>query len=340
MKKFWIFLCLMVFIGLAGLGCAWYYVIQRPNLTVTDDGILFIRPGDSLDSVVQTLENKDYIRNSLTFRKVAELKKYSTGIKPGRYRLANGMSNNEAVNMLRSGQQAPVHFTFNNIRTIEELAGTVARQLNVDSIAFVQMAKAPGYAEKWGFTSENFTGMFIPNTYQIYWNTSIENFMKRMHTEYDKFWTQERLDKAKQAGLSPMDILIVASIVEEETNRTDEYATIAGVYLNRLAKGWKLEACPTLKFALGGFSLKRVLDKHMKINSPYNTYQNPGLPPGPVRMPSIQVVDAVLNYQHHDYMFFCAKSDFSGKHHFSRTLREHNRHAIEYHKALNKRKIY
>lgn len=174
----------------------------------------------------------------------------------------------------------------------------------------------------------------------MYWHTPVEDFIQRMYKEYRKFWTEERLVKARKADLSPMDILILASIVEEETNIADEYPVIAGVYINRLNKGWKLEACPTLKFAWGDFSIRRVLDKHMEIDSPYNTYKNTGLPPGPVRMPSIRVIDAVLNYQHHDYMFFCAKSDFSGSHYFSRTLREHNRHANEYHRALNIKRIY
>jgi len=271
---------------------------------------------------------------------LAELKKYPSAVKTGRYRLVDKMNNNQLINMLRAGRQEPVHLTFNNIRTLEDFAAILSRQLGIDSTEFLQLARNAEYVKKLSFTPENFIGMFIPNTYQVYWHTPVEDFIQRMYKEYRKFWTEERLVKARKADLSPMDILILASIVEEETNIADEYPVIAGVYINRLNKGWKLEACPTLKFAWGDFSIRRVLDKHMEIDSPYNTYKNTGLPPGPVRMPSIRVIDAVLNYQHHDYMFFCAKSDFSGSHYFSRTLREHNRHANEYHRALNIKRIY
>lgn len=338
-KAVWTIVIVGLFLaGIAGAG--YYYFFRKSNTRVTDDGIVFIRPGDSFEQVVRTLQQRGYIKNIFTLRKAAELKNYPDHIKPGRYRIKNGMNNNCLIGMLRSGEQEAVRFTFNNIRTLPDFAGVLSRQLGIDSAAFMQIASDREYIRKMGFTPENFIGMFIPNTYHIYWNTDPEDFMERMQKEYRKFWTEERLEKARKADLSPMDVIILASIVEEETNRTEEYPVIAGVYINRLRKNWKLEACPTLKYALGDFSLKRILDKHMETDSPYNTYKNTGLPPGPVRMPSIQVVDAVLNYKHHDYMFFCAKSDFSGTHHFSRTLREHNRHAAEYHKALNRMKIY
>lgn len=336
MKKIILLFILLVALGAGVAGGAYYYFTRRPNTNITDSGVIFIQPGDSFETVIQILQCKRYIRNMYTFRKVATLKKYPTSIKAGRFRIKNGMSNSELINMLRSGQQEAVSFTFNNIRTIKEFATTLSRQLSIDSADFLALARDPEYVKSLGFTSENFIGMFIPNTYQIYWNTQTEDFIKRMNKEYHKFWNGQRLSQATQAGFSPMDIMILASIIEEETNISQEYPIIAGVYINRLKKGWKLEACPTLKFALGDFSIKRILDKHTEVDSPYNTYKNIGLPPGPVRMPSIKVIDAVLNYQHHDYMFFCAKSDFSGSHYFSRTLREHNRHAVEYHKMLNK----
>lgn len=340
MKKWWIIISLIVFLALASIAGGYYYFLQRPNVIVNGEGIIFIHPGDSFETVMAILNGGGYIRNAYTLRKVSELKKYPSAVKAGRYRLKNGMNNNELINMLRSGRQEAFHFTFNNIRTLEEFAGQLTRQLSIDSAEFLHLARDPAYVKKWGFTPETFIGMFVPNTYQVYWNTTTEDFIKRMNKEYRKFWNKDRLAKAEKAGFSPIEIIILASIVEEETNRTEEYPVIAGVYINRLKKGWKLEACPTLKFALGDFTLKRVLTKHMEINSPYNTYKNPGLPPGPVRMPSIQVIDAVLNYKHHDYMFFCAKSDFSGSHYFSRTLREHNRHANEYHRALNRKGVY
>lgn len=340
MKKIISGIIILFFLVAATAGIGYHYFLQKPNTTVADDGIIFIQPGDSFETVMFTLSGKGYVKNEYTFRKLAELKKYSIAVKPGRYRIKDAMNNNQLVNMLRAGHQEPVHFTFNNIRTLEDFAGTLSHQLEIDSSDFLKLAKKTEYIKELGFSSDNFIGMFIPNTYQIYWNTKAEDFIKRMNKEYHNFWTDERLAKAKKAGFSPMDIIILASITEEETNKTEEYPVIAGVYINRLNKGWKLEACPTLKFALGDFSLKRILKKHIEVDSPYNTYKNTGLPPGPVRMPSIKVIDAVLNYQRHDYMFFCARSDFSGSHYFSRTLREHNRHAAEYHQALNRMKIY
>lgn len=328
---------LLLTLIIAGIG---YYFVLSPNTTVKDDGIIFIHSGDSFETVLITLQSKGYIRHDYTLRQIAALKDYPNTIKPGRYQIKDRWNNNQLINALRSGNQAPVYFTFNNVRTLKEFAGDVGRQLNIDSIRFFSLLNDPNLSRQYGFTPQNFIGMFIPNTYQIFWNIRAEDFINRMNREYKKFWNEKRRAKAQKAGLSPMDITVIASIVEEETNQSQEYPVIAGVYINRLKKGWKLEACPTLKFALGDFTLKRVLDKHMETESPYNTYKYAGLPPGPVRMPSIQVIDAVLDYQHHDYMFFCAKSDFSGTHYFSRTLRQHNQHAAEYHRALNKKKIY
>lgn len=339
-KTYWIvsfiiLLCISIF--LVG---GYYYFVQKSNTVVMDDGIIIIQPEDTFEGVVHLLQSKGYIKNNYTFRQVAELKKYPKLIKSGRYRIKNDMNNNELINMLRSGQQEAVRFTFNNIRTIEDFAKILNQQLAIDTIAFLNLARNAQYVKKWGFTPENFIGMFIPNTYQFFWQPKPEDFIQRMHSEYLKFWNETRRSKAQKANLSPMDVIILASIVEEETTLAEEYPIIAGVYLNRLRKGWKLEACPTLKYALQDFTLKRILTKHMQIDSPYNTYKYIGLPPGPVRMPSLKVIDAVLNYQSHEYMFFCAKSDFSGRHCFSKTLREHNRCAALYHQALNKMKIY
>lgn len=340
MKRMGLVFSVVLLICIASVGGVYYYFVKSPNVTVADDGIIFIQPGDSFETVVEILQSKGYVQNVFTFRQISELKKYPEKIKSGRYRIKDGWTNEQLINLLRSGQQEAIHFTFNNIRTLDEFAGTLSRQLEVDSAAFLKLARDPEYVKTWGFTPENFIGMFIPNTYQIFWHPELTAFIKRMNTEYLKFWNETRKTKAQKLNLSPMDVIILASIVEEETNRAEEYPLIAGVYINRLKKGWKLEACPTLKFALDDFTLRRILTKHQETESPYNTYKYPGLPPGPVRMPSIQVIDAILNSQPHDYMFFCAKSDFSGQHHFSRTLREHNRHAAEYHQALNKMRIY
>lgn len=339
MKKI-IRIALLLFV-LAGI--AWgiaYYFIYWPNTQVKDKGIIYIQEGDSFDTVLEILQSKGYIENMYTLRKVAGWKKYPERIKSGRYRLQDRMNNNALVNLLRSGNQEAVNFTFNNVRTFQQLAGIVDRQLEMDSVVFLETVQNPEIAKKFGFTPENFRTMFLPNTYQIYWNISPADFISKMAVEYKRFWNSSRQEKAKKAGLSPVEVIILASIVEEETVKPEEYPVIAGVYINRIKKDIPLAACPTLKYAWGDFSLQRILTKHTEIDSPYNTYKYTGLPPGPVRMPSIQVIDAVLNYQKHDYLFFCAKSDFSGEHHFSRTLRQHNEYARQYHEALNRRRIY
>lgn len=328
-----------VILGILAAGTGYFFVF-RPNVRVQDNGIFMIRKGEPFDTVVRRLQEKRYLRNEYTFRKVAALKKYPQLVKSGRYKLTDWMNNNELVGLLRSGKQEPVYFTFNNVRTLEQFAGVVSRQLAIDSSALLSLFSDREYVSQLGFTQENLAGMFIPNTYQIYWDIAPRNFVTRMQEEYRKFWNDDRRRKAERAGLSPMDVMILASIIEEETIRPDEYPMIAGVYINRLKRNIPLSACPTLKFALGDFTLKRVLKVHTEVESPYNTYKYKGLPPGPVRMPSVQVIDAVLNYRQHDYLYFCAKSDFSGGHHFSRTLHQHNEYARQYHQALNRRKIY
>lgn len=339
MEKYIKYIVLCLFVLVSCLLFSYYYFLKKSNTTVTDDGIIYIHKNDSFEDIVQILRKKNYLKNEYTFTKAAALKKYPQCIKPGRYCIVDGMNNNQLINRLRIGEQEAVHFTFNNIRTLSDFAKILSQQLPIDSTDFMQLANDT-IIRQYGFNSQNFISMFIPNTYQVFWTTTPTDFIKRMHKEYEKFWNSERLAKAQKINFSPIEIITIASIVEEETNKVNEYPIIAGVYINRLKKGWPLEACPTLKFALGDFSIKRILDKHLKIDSPYNTYRNIGLPPGPIRMASPQVIDSVLNYKHHDYMFFCAKSDFSGNHHFSRTLREHNQHASEYHRALNRIKIY
>lgn len=334
-RIFLIFTVAALFIAGAG-----YYFVFSPNTEVHDDGILFIRKGDTFERLSEQLKEKGYIKNEWTFRKVAEVKKYPERIKPGRYRIRNEMSNNTLVNILRAGRQEPVRFTFNNIRTLPQLAGIVEKQLEMDSLSFLHTVCNPELQRELGFPSNRIAGMFIPNTYEVYWDIRPDAFVRKMAEEYRKFWNETRVAKASKAGLSPMDVIILASIVEEETATPEEYSIIAGVYINRLKGGIPLSACPTLKFALGDFSLKRILHKHMEVESPYNTYKYKGLPPGPVRIPSIQVIEAVLNYKRHDYLYFCARSDFSGRHYFSRTLRQHNEYARQYHQALNRKKIY
>ena len=278
--------------------------------------------------------------NKEHFDWLAKKKNYPNNINPGRYRLFNDMNNNELINLLRSGKQEPVRFIFNHLRTLNELAGVASRQLEPDSVVFSETFKSPSIAEKYDFTKETLPALFIPNTYEIFWNTNVEGFMARMVREYNAFWTKERIELAKQIGLEPVEVSILASIVEMESLHAEENARIAGVFINRLKKGMPLQSDPTIIFAHQNYSIRRVLNKHKDIKSLYNTYKHRGLPPGPICIPSIPAIDAVLKYEKHNYLFFCAKEDFSGYHNFSQTLSQHNRYARLYQQALNRARIF
>jgi UPF0755 protein len=250
------------------------------------------------------------------------------------------MNNNRLLNLLRSGSQTPVKFTFNNIRTIEQFAGRVAEQLEMDSVSLLKAVKENATLKEMGFDEESAAALFIPNTYELYWNIDADDFVEKMVGEYNRFWNEERRNKAKSLNMTPIEVSILASIVDKETAKVSEMPRIAGVYINRLKKNWLLQADPTLIFALGDFEIKRVLDAHKEIKSPYNTYKHIGLPPGPICIPSIAAIDAVLNAENHKYFYFCAKDDLSGYHVFARNMSEHNRNAEKYRKALNKMKIW
>lgn len=317
----------------------YYLYIFAPNVRTPDDKpvSILIPTGSGFDDLMDILNSRNLLINSKSFQWVARQKGFTSNIKPGHYVLKGSMNNNYLVNMFRSGIQTPVKVVFNNIRTIDQLAGKVSLQIEADSISLMQCWNDRIFLDSLGFSPVTVPIMFIPNTYEVWWNSDAYDFTRKMHKEYLRFWEGSRTDKARATGLSIQDVVILASIVEKETERNDEKPLIAGVYLNRLKKGWKLQADPTLVFASGDFELKRVLNSHKEIDSPYNTYKYPGLPPGPICIPSIASVDAVLNYQKHDYMFFCAKADLSGYHVFARTLMEHNRNARAYQQALNAR---
>lgn len=306
---------------------------------VKKEYVLFIHEGDTYDQVLKTLTDNEVLYDLKAFKWVSKKKKYPAAVKPGRYLLKKGMNTNQVVNMLRAGVQDPVNVVFNNIRFKEQFAGAISKYLQADSLSLLALF-SPETARKYGFLPENFSAMFIPNTYQFYWTTSATEFADRMKTEYDRFWNEARKTKAQQLGLTPPEVATLASIVQEETNKNDEKPIVAGVYLNRLKKGIPLQADPTVKFAVGDFAIQRVLNSHLETESPYNTYRYAGLPPGPISFAEISSIDAVLNYQKHNYLYFCAREDFSGYHNFARTLSEHNRNAEKYRSALNKLKIW
>lgn len=276
------------------------------------------------------------LRDENTFKKLSDYMKYPENIKSGRYEINSNLSYADLIRLLRSGNQTPVKLTFNNVRFKKDFAQRIDKQLMLDADSLLAALNNQTICRDLGFDTLTIASMFIPNTYEIYWNTNVEAFLKRMKNEYQRFWNAERTDKAKVQGLTPVEVSILASIVEEETAVLSEYPVVAGLYLNRLKKGMLLQADPTVKYAVGDVTLQRILFKHLEVDSPFNTYKYPGLPPGPIRFASIQGINAVLNPAKHTYLYMCAKEDFSGTHNFATTLSEHNRNARKYQAALNR----
>lgn len=325
-----------LFLIMLTYGVIWTYrVIQKPNILVGQPSkLLFIPPDTAFSALQDTLYKNGYITDSTTFRLMAYLLKYDRKILPGAYKLSSGMSNWDAIQILRAGIQEPVNIILNNIANKEELAARITQNIGIDAKTFQKLLNDSSFLQAYGFSPENILTMFIPNTYNVYWTISAENLFKKMYVEYEKFWKGERLEKAKRLNLTPIEVSILSSIVEKETNKLDEALLIAGVYVNRLKKGMKLQACPTLLYIANDPLATRVLHAYIHIDSPYNTYLYKGLPPGPITMPSITMIDAVLNYQSHDYLYFVTKEDFSGYHYFAKTFKEHKENARKYRKTL------
>ena len=318
-----------------------YRIVYMPNVWLDGQksAAFNIRSGSTWADVKQQLYKNGTIIHRASFEQLASVMKYPNHIKSGHYILKEGMSNKQIIAKLRSKQQDPVRLVFNNIRIKQELAGHLAEQLEADSVTLLKLLNDADYLKKFGFTTDNIISMFIPNTYEVYWDITAEKFMERMHKEYIAFWNDKRKTKLKEIGLTELQAITLASIVEKESNMNDEKPDVAGVYMNRLKQGWLLQADPTLVYAMGDFSIKRVLNVYKTIDSPYNTYKYAGLPPGPICLPSISSIDAVLNYRQHNYMYFCAREDFSGYHNFAVTMNEHLLNAAKYQQALNKRGI-
>ncbi len=303
-----------------------------------EQGYLYIPTGSNLDDVVAIIKAQQILNNTESFKWVANKMNFKN-IKPGKYKITKGLSNIELVRLLRSGKQEPIKLTFQNIRLKTDFAGYIGKNFEIDSLAFLNMLDSIDLVRQYGFDEETIFCMFIPNTYEMYWNTSKEKFFERMQKEYVKFWHTERFAQAKSIGLSPVQVSILASIVDQEALLNREMIRIAGVYMNRLNRGIKLEADPTVIFANGDFTVKRVLYKLLQKDSPYNTYKYTGLPPGPICMPSVAAIDAVLHFEKHNYIYFCAKEDFSGLHNFASNVTEHQMNARKFQQALNNRGI-
>lgn len=301
---------------------------------------IYIPDGASYRQAMDSIEANLTVRNTRVLEWIAEKKNYPDLVKPGKYIIERSLTYNELINILRGGKQTPMQLTFNNIRTLNELAERIGGQIEADSSQIIAFFADTENYSKDGFKREDVISVFIPDTYEFYWNTGAGKLYKRMLKEYRKFWNDDRIQKSEAVNLTQVEVSTLASIVDEEALKQDEMPRIAGVYINRLKRGIPLQADPTIKFAINDFTVNRILFKHLEIESPYNTYKHAGLPPGPIRCPSIEAIYAVLNAERHDYLYFAAKSDFSGYHHFSRTLSEHNRYADQYQRELNRRRIF
>ncbi len=302
---------------------------------------VFIPTNATFDKVKEVIA--PYVDNMENFESTAEKKSYNTNVKAGKFILKKGMNNNEIVNALR--QPVSVKIAFNNQERLEDFAGRIGQQIEADSTSLMKSFLDPKFLEENGFTEENVLSMFIPNSYEFFWNTSADKFRDRMAKEYRAFWNEERTKKAEALGLTPLQVSALASIVHKETVKTDERPRVAGVYLNRLEKGIKLEADPTVIYAVKKNSgdwnqvIKRVLNKDLVTASPYNTYYTNGLPPGPIAMPDITAIDAVLNPEKHNYIYFCASVTNFGYHEFAVTPAQHEANRQKYVAWINSQGI-
>ena len=313
-----------------------YNAVMAPVVQSGETVYIQVRPGDNTQRVSDMLTSAATFKTMAGFAPLMKHYKYDTRVKPGNYAIRPGDSMRDICLRLLSGNQTPVRLVIPSVRTLDRLAGAVGKQLMVDSATVMAVLIDKHLIDSLGYTQETFPSMFIPNTYEVYWTMSPEQFVTRMQKENKRFWNNSRLTKAKALGLSPCEVITLASIVDEETAKDDEKPMVAGLYLNRLRRGMLLQADPTVKFALGDFELRRILHVHLQADSPYNTYKYGGLPPGPIRIPSMKAIDAVLNPDKHSYLYMCAKEDFSGYHNFAATLTQHNANARRYQQALNR----
>lgn len=325
--------CLAITIALAGM------LFMLPMLNGSEAQYVYIDNDDNIDSVLTKVEPHANAYGFQAFKLASGVLGYADHIRTGRYAIEPGVGGLQTLRHFRNGIQAPVALTIPSVRTLDRLAEEVGKRLMIDGDELLAALEDEAVCEKYGLDTLTIQCLFIPNTYDVYWNVSVENFLERMKKESDSFWTSERLAKAKEAGMTENEVITLASIVDEETANDGEKPMIAGMYINRLKTNMPLQADPTVKYAWHDFSLRRIYNKLLSIDSPYNTYRNTSLPPGPIRIPSVAGIDAVLNHVHHNYIYMCAKEDFSGTHNFAVTYAEHLQNAAKYSKALNERGI-
>ena len=320
-----------------------YYVWQifkTPNFNVKGDSYAILIPkGADFKQVLDSLDKHDIVRDKLSFRFLAKVLGVAEKVKPGRYVIGPESGNWELLRKMRNGRQDALRITINNFRLKEDIAGKLGKQLPYDSTYIMNMLDSSSITEQYGYSPETIACLFIPDTYEVFWTSSFDDFMKKMEKANKRFWNQKRVNQASALGMTPIQAGILASIVYGESKESAEQARIAGVYWNRFRTGMPLQADPTIVFAWKDFTIKRVTGKYTAINSPYNTYRNVGLPPGPISIPPVDVIDKVLNLEKHGYLYFCAKEDFSGFHNFAKTYSEHMQNAAKYQAALDARKI-
>lgn len=340
-KSIKIILIILSMLLLIAVGLGFYvYSIFSTDFKINKTVYIYVDSSRNYDSILSQVEKSAKVANLHHFEQVASYFNYKDKIRTGKYAVKPDMTVKELVLNLINGKQTPVRVTFNNIRTKKDLTKRLSNQLMLSDEELYSSLSDTQKCADLGFDTLTVISMFIPDTYEFYWDVNLEAFLNKMNKQYNRFWNTERLNKAKELGLTPVQISVLASIVEEECKYSDEYPVVAGLYLNRLRKGMLLQADPTVKYAVGDFSLRRILNEHLKTYSPYNTYIFQGLPPGPIRIPSIRGIDAVLNYNQNNYLYMCAKEDFSGRHNFAQTLSQHNENANRYRAALNKRNIF
>ncbi len=326
-------LCLgVVFAGFAA------YVLFADNQPRDEVVNVIVQPQETMGQLQQGIRDEQVVRNPKTFEWTCRLMRFNTP-KTGKYKLPAHANNVQMVRMLRRGQHYPVSFTFNNVRTIDQFVKKVSDKFYFEPEELSTLLQDTTFLGQYGLTAQTLPAVFLPNSYQIYYDITAQDFFERMYKEYQRFWTKERLALADSIGLTPVEVSTLASIVEEENRRPAEKAIIAGLYMNRLHKDMLLQSDPTVKFALGDFTRQRILNADLQVDSPYNTYKYRGLPPGPIRIPEASTLDSVLHYRHHDYLYMCAKEDFSGYHNFTASSAVHAQNAARYRAALNKRNI-
>ncbi len=320
---------------LAGAYLAFHFYRLFTNpVSLCDDYRIYITPADTQQSVLESILKGNPEASVKGLEYFLNRRDYDSHIHTGCYTVLSGAAPKQVADMLLGGAQTPVRLTINSTRTVDQMVRAISGQIMLDSAQIASRLNSPALLDSLGYTPATIFCMIIPNTYQVYWNTSADALISRLVKERDRFWTDERKAKAKNIGLTEQEVVTLASIVEEETSKSDELTVVAGLYMNRLKRKMPLQADPTVIFALGGERPKRVLKKHLEVDSPYNTYKYPGLPPAPIRFVSTRSIDAVLNYSKHNYLYMCAKEDFSGYHNFTASLSQHNANAARYQRAL------